>query len=43
LTGNPRASYLLMSSSLACSAMLFAFLLEPHKSGVLVTENWPEP
>jgi len=22
--------------------MLFAFLLEPHKSGVLVTENWPE-
>ena len=43
LTGNPRAGYLLMSFSLACSAMLFAFLLEPHKSEVLVTESWPEP
>ncbi len=43
-TGNPRAGYLLMSLSLACSAMLFVFLREPHQSEVvLIPETCPEP
>ena len=43
-TGNPRAGYLLMSLSLACSAMLFVFLREPQKVVVsLAPEACPEP
>jgi len=43
-TGNPRAGYLLMSVSLACSAALFVFLRQPGKSEVaLVPDTCPEP
>jgi sugar phosphate permease len=43
-TGNPRAGYLLMSLSLAFSAMLFAFLRTPPKpEGVLASAAFPEP
>ncbi|HEX9201270.1 MAG TPA: MFS transporter [Acidobacteriaceae bacterium] len=42
-TGNPRAGYLLMSFSLACSAILFLFLVEPQQSdAVLVPEACQE-
>jgi nitrate/nitrite transporter NarK len=43
-TGDSRAGYLLMSLSLACSAMLLLFLPEPHKPDVaLVPEAYAKP
>jgi sugar phosphate permease len=42
-TGNPRAGYLLMSLSLACSSMLFLFLVEPKQpDAILVPEACQE-